>query len=1004
MEVHTTAPEEFAIIERVARIVSSVRGTKPDYTRLAGELEQAIPFDVFGVVLLRHDRQAVRVAVCHRLPPDTGNSAWRNGASATEEMQEMRANPQSALSHALFPSTEQSEPAGKTRWAVVHRQHPLEESKLEQVLKAPMLTLKNYPAGLNGPPAVSGDALSGYPQLHSTLIVPLMVEARVLGALELGSVVTETYGNETRQRLASAVAHVLATAIEGAQLGGSDEIQNKQRKALKDVSSALTSKMDLTTILGQITTGIAQALNVASAIVVQDQRDGKLRMESSYGLSGNIDDLFERPLEGGDQCIIDYTLRHRQPSVSQDIAIDERFPLSKKLTTRLGIHSIATYPLVVGSTIYGMMILGSVESGGFTPLKLDILSLFAVQAAIAMHNGMLLEAAQQRSRFQELLQQLEHMGAEGGEIRDEYELLTRLREETQRTFGFSLTSLLRLISEQLQTHNERDQASMPLITATAEDTQPGEKVVNGIANVSSPQTVGPAAGARPPMAASPLTETLSFLEQMSEAALMRAGMLGELSRLLMQLKQTTSGVKDAWYVVDLNGACIYMNPAAETLSGMRTEDIEVSSLLSGEQVMHKGAEGVREEDYKGYTTTTIERVFASLLPRIRNAEEVRLYLQEFTQGNIYRQDLRCAVTAEPITAHTTFRYDASRQQADDPISLVPGSRRSSLRMESAASDYHYHLTRYPLHNQQERLVGNALQVRDVTEQVRDEKNRSALLSSVSHDLRTPLTTIKAAVTGLLQEDVVWEEQDRREMLQDIDAEADHLAVLVNALVEMSRIEMGALILEKEWCDITEVLHGALKKGGRVLAGHDVHSVIQAPLPLVYIDHIQIERVLINLLENAVERSPEHGVIKLCVDSVAAKLARGERATLARENERGEETESYKEPQVLRVRIADSGCDVPEQDRERIFKSFNSARIHDNGMKLAICKGIIEVHQGGIWVEACYDGKGACFVFTLPMHNFIAHSDNVAMRERDKPARWPGRREEAEVGGSRGSSW
>ena len=107
--------------------------------------------------------------------------------------------------------------------------------------------------------------------------------------------------------------------------------------------------------------------------------------------------------------------------------------------------------------------------------------------------------------------------------------------------------------------------------------------------------------------------------------------------------------------------------------------------------------------------------------------------------------------------------------------------------------------------------------------MRDEKNRSALLSSVSHDLRTPLTTIKAAVTGLLQTGVIWDEQDRRAMLEDIDSETDHLTVLINALVELSRIEMGALILEKEWCDIIEIVHGALPKLHRVLANRPVRT-------------------------------------------------------------------------------------------------------------------------------------------------------------------------------------
>src|SRR6266568_6662303 len=154
MEAKTQTPtlKESTIVERVARIVSSVRGTKPDYTHLAAELEPAIPFDIFGIVLLRHDRQAVRVTVCQR----EANS-----------------------------------------WVAMYHQHPLSGSMLEQVLATPRLMVNNYPDGLDGPPAVSGDALTGSPQLHATLIAPLVVEDRVLGALELGSSVPDTYSDET---------------------------------------------------------------------------------------------------------------------------------------------------------------------------------------------------------------------------------------------------------------------------------------------------------------------------------------------------------------------------------------------------------------------------------------------------------------------------------------------------------------------------------------------------------------------------------------------------------------------------------------------------------------------------------------------------------------------------------------------------------------------------------------------------------------------------------------
>src|SRR5689334_10035335 len=143
MQARTQSPtlEESTIFERVARIVSSVRGTKSNYAHLASELEPAIPFDVFGIALLRHDRQAVRVTVCKR---------------------------------------------GANSWQASYHQHPFADSMLERILKtrtkpnlpnivsstegAAAIIIHNYPAGLDGSPANSGDALSGNPQLHATII------------------------------------------------------------------------------------------------------------------------------------------------------------------------------------------------------------------------------------------------------------------------------------------------------------------------------------------------------------------------------------------------------------------------------------------------------------------------------------------------------------------------------------------------------------------------------------------------------------------------------------------------------------------------------------------------------------------------------------------------------------------------------------------------------------------------------------------------------------------
>lgn len=283
-----------------------------------------------------------------------------------------------------------------------------------------------------------------------------------------------------------------------------------------------------------------------------------------------------------------------------------------------------------------------------------------------------------------------------------------------------------------------------------------------------------------------------------------------------------------------------------------------------------------------------------------------------------------------------------------PSTYTRSDSLSSMLLDSAPSDRHYQFVRHTLYNGSGQCFAYALHIHDVTEQVRDEKNKAVLLASVSHDLRTPLTSIKAAVTGLLQPDLVWDEKTRREMLEDIDAEADHLTTLVNSLVAMSQIEMGALVLEKEWCDVPEVVHIALLRCQSLLADFTVVLKIDE-VPMVYADYVQLERVLRNLLENVARYSPKHSEIRVFIDTPRQSVP-GLSEELA---------------QGVRVQIIDQGPGIPQEERERIFKSFYSLTPQGSGLGLAICRGIVEAHQGRIWVEEAASG-GACFVFVLPL--------------------------------------
>src|SRR6266581_1701714 len=228
---------------------------------------------------------------------------------------------------------------------------------------------------------------------------------------------------------------------------------------------------------------------------------------------------------------------------------------------------------------------------------------------------------------------------------------------------------------------------------------------------------------------------------------------------------------------------------------------------------------------------------------------------------------------------------------------------------------------------------------------RTDALRAALLSSVSHDLRTPLSSIKAAASSLLQEDVQWDEEARRSFALAIENEADRLNRLVGNLLDMSRIEGGALKPEKEWYPVDELIHDVLGHIQPLLQGRTVITNLPDDLPPVELDYLQMDQVLTNLIENAVRYTPLSSPIELSLQ--------------------------VKDGNML-ISIADRGPGIPPADIERIFDKFyrvlsthTKALLGGSGLGLAVCKGLVEAHGGRIWAEN-REGGGTIFYFTLPI--------------------------------------
>jgi len=222
-----------------------------------------------------------------------------------------------------------------------------------------------------------------------------------------------------------------------------------------------------------------------------------------------------------------------------------------------------------------------------------------------------------------------------------------------------------------------------------------------------------------------------------------------------------------------------------------------------------------------------------------------------------------------------------------------------------------------------------------------DKLKSAILSSVSHELRTPLSTIKAAASSLRGTEVGWDLPARAELIAAIDDEADHLNILVGNLLDMSRIESGALKPKREWNILSEIVGSVLARMKHSAEEHQIEVEIPENLPLVSVDYVQMEQVFTNLLSNSLKYAPANTTI--CI-------------------------RAHVEEETIHVQVSNQGPQVPPEHLERIFDKFYRTtaadRVTGTGLGLSICKGIIEAHEGRIWAENLTNGLA--FNFTLPL--------------------------------------
>jgi two-component system sensor histidine kinase KdpD len=225
-----------------------------------------------------------------------------------------------------------------------------------------------------------------------------------------------------------------------------------------------------------------------------------------------------------------------------------------------------------------------------------------------------------------------------------------------------------------------------------------------------------------------------------------------------------------------------------------------------------------------------------------------------------------------------------------------------------------------------------------------ERLRAALLTSISHDLRTPLASILGTVSSLRSFPEKYGEAEREELLGTLQEEAERLNRFVANLLDMTRLESGAVELKLELIDVAEIVGSALQRAGNVLAGHRVEIDIEPGLPMLRLDAVLFEQVLFNLLDNAAKYSPAGSRI-----DVRAK----------------------RDGELVEIEVVDEGPGIPAADFERIFDKFYRVQAQDRrragtGLGLAICRGFVEALGGWIVARNRRDRSGAVLTIRMPV--------------------------------------
>lgn len=269
-----------------------------------------------------------------------------------------------------------------------------------------------------------------------------------------------------------------------------------------------------------------------------------------------------------------------------------------------------------------------------------------------------------------------------------------------------------------------------------------------------------------------------------------------------------------------------------------------------------------------------------------------------------------------------------------------------FKMNYGDTQRHIMLSAFPVTDDEHHIIGKGLVWRDITKEHEVDKLKSDLLSMVSHEFKTPITSIKGSVETLLRVDTDWDEDFKQEMLTGIHEDIGRIQELVNDWLDISRIDAKAISLDREPVRPSVVVDHAVRKLPKHFAsGVKIEATVDENLPLLYGDRVRLGQVLSNLFTNAIRYNVRSPHIKITADC---------------------------DDKYVHISVADNGIGISEKHLTKVFDRFYCVDTGcerpsgGTGLGLAICKGIVDAHRGRIRVESC-EGSGSVFTVSIPKY-------------------------------------